>query len=495
MKNRKRVERRDSRLRGVALPLLTLICAVLLPLLIVAALTAPKMAGGLLIASAFPCLVLRNKEGDDGNGGDFETKVLTGVRKLTEDLGAVEEKQTELTTSYDNLAKETKKAVEDLTRVKETSNSLTEITNSIQKVVVQLKREARMAYGDPLRRLLDDDEKSLRMSCAFALAMDKDGDMRGKVQELLRAAGLLEVAKGLVKRAVGEDSGVGSTLITPELAKDVYDTLAMYGAWNTLGVRRMGTKQQKLIQKTVRPIAYVVAEGAAIDEDANKAGNTVTATAAAIAVLLPVSLQILEDSIIDLAADVLDDFIEAFNYRLDFVSFMGTGANNSTSGAFTGLFNGGTAAPAAAGNVTAGGLQLDDFVRCLTTVAPIVLQRAARWWAHPTMLARMILVRDKQGRSIFQTMLESPAPGGIGSILGYPVTLAHVCPNTDGASQQIAAFGDPRAQAVGVRRDFVFESSDHYHWNTLQRTFRAWGRAATVTRDATGFAILTTAAA
>jgi HK97 family phage major capsid protein len=435
------------------------------------------------------------EEDDDGEG--FEKKMLSGVKKLTKDIEGFRQQQEEITTNFDNLSKESKKAVEELTKLKETSNSLTELTRSIERVQQQFKREQRMAFGDPMRRLLDDDEKSLRLSCAFALAMDKDGDMRSKCRDLLKAAGLTEVAKGIMQQrtGIGEDTSPGSTLITPELSKDVYDTLAMYGAWNTLGVRRMGTKQQKLIQKTVRPVALIVDEGVAIDEDGNKAGNNVTATAKVIAVLLSVSLQVLEDSIIDLSADVLDDFVEAFNYRLDFISFMGTGAANSTSGGFTGLFNAGTAAVAGAGNTSVAALQLEDYVRCLTTVDPIVIQRAARWWMHPTMLARTVLVRDKQGRSLFQTMLETPAPGGIGSILGYPVTLAFVAPNTDGANKQVAAFGDPRSQSVGVRRDFVFESSDHYHWNTLQRAFRGWGRAATINRSATGSAILTTAAA
>ena len=67
-------------------------------------------------------------------------------------------------------------------------------------------------------------------------------------------------------------------------------------------------------------------------------------------------------------------------------------------------------------------------------------------------------------------------------------------PNTDRPGALVAAFGDRNGQVVGVRDDFVFESSDHYRWNTLERSFRAYGRAATGCRQANAFAVLQTAA-
>lgn len=66
------------------------------------------------------------------------------------------------------------------------------------------------------------------------------------------------------------------------------------------------------------------------------------------------------------------------------------------------------------------------------------------------------------------------------------------CPNTNAASSSIAAFGDRNGQVVAVRDDFTFETSDHYRWNTLERSFRAYGRAATATRRIDAFAILQT---
>ncbi len=89
--------------------------------------------------------------------------------------------------------------------------------------------------------------------------------------------------------------------------------------------------------------------------------------------------------------------------------------------------------------------------------------------------------------------MEAPSYGAIGTILGYPVIPVMAAPNTDAAGSAVAAFGDRNGQVVGIRDDFVFEASDHYRWNTLERSFRAYGRAATGTRRADAFSILTTA--
>jgi HK97 family phage major capsid protein len=109
------------------------------------------------------------------------------------------------------------------------------------------------------------------------------------------------------------------------------------------------------------------------------------------------------------------------------------------------------------------------------------------------MLVRLMSIKDNNGRPIFLGALEAPSYGAIGTILGYPVVPVMAAPNTDGAGVLVAAFGDRNGQVVGVRDDFAFEASDHYRWNTLERSFRAYGRAATGCRQANAFAILQTA--
>jgi len=66
----------------------------------------------------------------------------------------------------------------------------------------------------------------------------------------------------------------GSTYFQAGYLKELYDTLAEYGAWSSLGVRRMSSKVTKMPVKTARPIAYVLKPGnRQMADDANKAGT------------------------------------------------------------------------------------------------------------------------------------------------------------------------------------------------------------------------------
>lgn len=407
----------------------------------------------------------------------FQEKVLGGVEALQTEQKSIATKQQQLLGDFDRLDKQTKSAFEELTKAKNAINDVAGTVAALQKVQLALQREQRMAFGDPRQRIRASEEKRAFFNAAVRSAM------RVKLGEPLQ-------------KALGEDASPGSIMIRDDLAADIFDALERYGKWGTLGVRRLGTKITKLPLKTARPVAnFVLVEGGQIADDANKAGNSVNLEVEVIAVLLNVSLQLLEDSEYDLTADVLDDFLEAYSYRLDYAAFVADGTADATNGGMTGLFSFGTAAGAAATHTDVSKLDLADFIKCLTTVDAVALTRGSKWWLHQQMLARVGGIKDGNGRPLFQTALEAPSPGSIGSILGYPIELVSVAPNVDGASKKVAAFGDPQAYAVGVRRDFAFEASDQHKWDTLQRSFRAWGRAGTKGRRAGSLAILTTAAA
>lgn len=423
---------------------------------------------------------------------EFQKKILDGVTELQTSNKTLKDQQATLLTNYENLDKQTKTAFEDLTKLKNTANDFAAVQQAIQKVQIQMKREQKMAFGSPIERIIADDELRMRFNIAVRLAVDSGGDMQKLCAPMIKDLGTV---KG--KTALGEDTSPGSiAIVTDELAREIYDTLLQFGSWSTLGVRRLGNKVTRYPIKTTRATAaFVLTEGGAIPEDAAKAGTSVNLTPEVIASLIPVSRQLLDDAEFDITSDVMDDFASGFNERLDTAAFIADGTADAAYGGMTGLFEFGTPAPAAAGNVTVAQLDLEDFVRCLTAVDAVVLTRGARWWMHPYMLARIVLVRDANGRSIFLTALEAPAPRGIGSILGYPVTPVNVAPSADGASKDIAAFGDPQSLVVGVRTDFSFESSDHYNWNTYQRSFRGVGRAGVKGRLATALSILSTPAA
>lgn len=411
----------------------------------------------------------------------FQETVLRGVNAVEEKFHTVERNQETLLRNYDQLGRETKQTMEELTRLKNTAHDRAKILTTVQRLQLQLRSEAMAAGIDPIQRIVSDPDKRARLNLAVRMAVDRNGDMRNVCEPLARA--------------IGEDTGEGATLIIAQLFKEIYDTLAQYGDWSTLGVRRLGTKVTNFPVKTARVVAqWLTSEAVTIPDDTNEAGSTMTLTVLPNAVLLNVSRQLIEDAEFDVTSVVMEDFQQAWNLRLDTAAFMGDGVADGNNGGFTGVFNAGVKAVAATGNTTVSTMDFDDVTRVLTTVSPAVLKRKPHWWIHPQMLVRLMGIKDNNGRPIFLGALEAPSYGAMGTILGYPVIPVMAAPNTDGAGQLVAAFGDRNGQVVGVRDDFVFESSDHFRWNTLERSFRAYGRAATGCRQANAFAILQTAA-
>lgn len=415
----------------------------------------------------------------------FQGTVLRG-------LEAQKSATDKLVSDYDRLDRATKSAFEDLTALKKSANdsaaNLVATQRAIERIDGLLRREARLAFGDPMQRLLANEESRVRLNAAIRAAVDRDN-------QLFRS-----YAKGpagdILKRALGEDASPGSLMISSDLLNEIYDVLASYGVWNTFAVRRLGTKTTSIPIKTVRPIAnFVLTEAGQISDDTNKAGSASDLTVEVIGVLLNVSLQLLQDAEFDITADVMRDFAEAYAYRLDWICLQADGTADATDGGMTGAFAGGTAATAAAGNVTVEQTDFEDWTKAVITVAGGVLTRPCRWWIHPQMLVRALSVKDSNGRPIFLTANEAPTVGGIGSILGYPVTPSFAAPSTNAAAAKVAVFGDPNALVVGVRSDYSFEASDHHKWDYLQRSFRAWGRAGTKVRAATGLSVLTLPAA
>jgi HK97 family phage major capsid protein len=127
----------------------------------------------------------------------------------------------------------------------------------------------------------------------------------------------------------------------------------------------------------------------------------------------------------------------------------------------------------------------------LLTVDSGVLNRPCKWWMHPQILVRALSVKDSNGRPIFLTANEAPAPSGIGTILGYPVIGCHAAPTTNAANAKVAVFGDPSGLVVGMQNGFEMEASDHAGFTTYERYFRGVARAGVKVRRSQAFAVLT----
>jgi HK97 family phage major capsid protein len=406
-------------------------------------------------------------------------KTLEEIAQSVESgIGALQNEQKSVVKKFDDFQTETKNAIGELTHVKNTVNNQAAVIVKLNEAIAAMQREQRIGH-DPMARFLASEQR-----CNWLVGCFR------------KAAGMQLTPEQ--KTAIVGDGSNSATLggaVTPvETNAMIYDNLVRYGAWNTLGVIPIGSRTQLLPLMTARPTAYWVAQDTAATEGA-VTGGSVTLTVQEAMAWIPVSRALLEDATGDMAGYLLELLGQAIAYRLDWACFAADGTADTTDGSYTGIASGGTAATAANGNTTVATLDLEDFVRCLTTVSAGILQRPCKWWMHPQVLAKIVQIRDSNGRPIFQTANEAPAGNAIGSILGYPVVLASAMPSTDSAGNVVAVFGDPQGSAVGIRKQFELAQSDHFEFTSNNSVFRALIRAGFIIKSATSYAKLTLAAA
>lgn len=410
-------------------------------------------------------------------------EALTNIKDLRGD-------QATLLKDVGNLTAETKKTVEEFTKAKNEMgsrlDSVEDVLRKFQRMQNALKMEARGSFASPVERIARDEVKRGILQYNILKQLEIFDRASKRTQDRLNA----------VVKDLDEANTPGSTYIANnELERDIYDVLASYGAFRNLDVRMIGAKTTEIRLKTARAAAVFVDEAAAIGADATKAGSKVAVTPKKIATLLSVSSELIEDDITGVVQDIMNDIAESMAYRVDWISFAADGTADSTDGGFTGMFEGGTAQVAASGNISVATLDYEDVLKCVTALPVGLLQRGtAKWFINPTILAKLLLIKDTTGRPIFQSALEAPSYGAIGTIFGFPVIPVAAAPSTDSTSSKLAVFGDASALGVRIRRDMRFDRSEQWAFDTDEITFRGTMRAAAKVKVATAFNVLTTAA-
>lgn len=434
---------------------------------------------------------------NDGNGNQnggggvlapdvFQKQVLDGV-------GAVKRQFEQLETKFTTIDKESKDLSDNFAKAVKAFESMPGQIIEMQRVIagIQLKvaQERRSSFSSGVEAISSDEQ----LRAAF------NGMIRSSL--LKRGISGVAISEAQVKgaedyqRAMSNAASPGSTYINAQLLPAIYSTIAEYGIWRNFDVIPVRTSSAKLIVDSTDPLMYWSAENTATTEGA-PTGVQVTATINKLMGWLSVSSELLGDSEIDLTGHILRKFANATAYGLDWACLQADGGNDATDGGFTGIFGGsGTAAVAAAGNVSVATLDFEDWLAAMLAIDAACLSRPTlRWIIHPQMLIRAMAIKDLNGRPIFLPATDAPAPGAIGSILGVPVLLAHGANATDGVSKRIAVIGDTMGQAVCLRNDFDFAASDQVMFKEDSVVFRARARGAAKTKKATAFGVLTTAA-
>lgn len=470
---------------------------------------------GVFACAAFPfgMRILRDKTGGEGGESAFETKVLKGVETLVEENKQFKSIIQKVQDDFDRADKEAKKAMEELTRVKnQTNTSYEELVKRMEKVQRQIGLTARSSFRSPIERALANEELRFYINATARYIASCYEDAPGNLKKC-DPAFVKAVEDGnasvKIKALTGIDAGLGQATVPTDTFNEIYDLMLEYGDYTSLGVQRVGARLNVVPVATSRPQFYWIgnqsslAEGSTITSGAF-GGSQVLSVINTCAVLMYVARELLQDSTVDLAPYVLRQIIESTNWGIDTAAFIGTGNQDTTNAGYVGIFNAALtntnmAVAAGAGRTLVGSMKLDDFVACTQTVSPEVLNRKPMWWAHTQMMYLMLLIRDSVGRPIFQTWNERPDISGVLSLLGRPVRPTAVAPTTNAAGQPVIVFGDPQGQAVHIREDLELATSEDIGFPQNLMAYRALVRAGVKLKTLAGsttlkpFAVLSTA--
>lgn len=435
---------------------------------------------------------LRKEDDGNGDGGgrhsddDPEMKMLLKIEKH------LEEQKKELA-ELESKAAENEELKPELEALQKTVDTFTGLSHDVKEFQVRqellerkLSNLRREASGDPLQRILGDEEKRGIITAPARVAYLRANN-RPVPKELEDLAQRANVVTG---------SDPGDNYIDDELLTDVYQLAAQYGVYNQFDVQRPSSKTVKIPVDTSDPDVLVVTEGTAgSEEDYN--GTQVTLNIDECVGWISVSNSMLEDDEIGLASHLMKKFMRQGAKRIDhFVMNADSNGTASLNGQQDGLFNAGTAYVLGSGDTSIDDVVYSDFVNMLYQADEALIEHErARWFMHPAFLVKLLSILDSgNGRPIFQTALEAPSSTAIGSILGVGVIRSHAAPKTDGVSKPLYAYGDLDAMAVAVRKDMEFASSTEAEFKANNTVFRMVLRAGVKLRNAGSIEVMTTAA-
>lgn len=187
--------------------------------------------------------------------------------------------------------------------------------------------------------------------------------------------------------------------------------------------------------------------------ETNPTFSRATLTAYTGAMWTGVSDELLEDSLVPLAAYFRDIFGEAFGYEFDYQAARGSGSP------FTGMLNGATEGlTMGSGQATFSDVKFDDLYDTVSKLTTVNKRQGAKWVVHCTVMDILRKIKDANGNYLYQ----QPAGTQPASLCGYPIIISDgmVSTDDDGASTKFIVFGNPKYFLWGNRLGLEFKVFD-----------------------------------
>ena len=313
------------------------------------------------------------------------------------------------------------------------------------------------------------------------------------IGEALRAQRGHSIGGAVVK---AETTGSLAAIVPPSLDTAIYRVALSYGAYRFCDVRPLSAGTESLIVEASKPRFGFKGENGMYPE-VGLGLAPVGMSVKTFGGYLGISSEAVQDSDIDLGAYVAALFAEEAARFADYVTFMADGTNSTDSGGFYGICHAGTATSAAAGHTDLSKCTADELYNFMRSLGQGVLDNPNSCWMGNTVaISELALIKNQLGFPVFAQPGAGTVPyGSIGTIFGKPVKGVDVMPAFPGAGQPALIFGNPQAQAVGIRRDYNFAFNDSVFFLQGMRAYRADMRMGTKIKKASDLGVFTLAAA
>lgn len=162
--------------------------------------------------------------------------------------------------------------------------------------------------------------------------------------------------------------------------------------------------------------------------------------------LAKISKKLVNNSDIDIVAEVVDQLAEAFKIFFEHECLVGT--ENKATGALAGVAAGATVTAAAKSSITA-----DELIDCQLSV-PTALQANCAWTVSPATFKAIRKLKDGEGRYL---IIPSFVDGGGYTLLGKPVYLSDNMPAMGTANNKAVLYGDYSGLGLKLTEELEIE--------------------------------------
>lgn len=257
----------------------------------------------------------------------------------------------------------------------------------------------------------------------------------------------------------------GGFLVPEEFGNDLIDLREQFGVFRrNAKIVPMASDSRTDPRRTGGLEAYFDGEGQAGTES-EKLWDRVGLTAKKLKVMARVSSELNEDSVINMADDLIGEIAYAFAKKEDRCGFLGDGSATygNIVGVTTRLKNLGTIANTAGLKVGSGNayseLTLADFEEVVALLPEYADTPMAKWFVNRSFYFKVMVKLLLASGGVTAAEVES---GRAKKFLGYDVEWVQVMPKAEANSQVCAVFGDlAKAASLGSRRDTTIALSEH----------------------------------